>query len=509
MKAKLSPSRKNPLIPGTNGNGLAVSSKPRRMLINGQWVASASGQTFSTHNPATGDVICEVAAGDEADVDRAVKAARAAFESGPWRTMTPSERGRAIWRLADLLENHLEEFAQLESLDNGKPVAVARVADVPLAVDLLRYMAGWTTKIHGSTFPISVPYAPGARFFTYTQREPIGVVGQIIPWNFPLLMAAWKLGPALATGCTVVLKPAEQTPLTALRLGELIQEAGIPDGVVNIVTGLGETAGAALAGHPGVDKIAFTGSTEVGKLIVKAAANDLKKVSLELGGKSPNIVLEDADLDTAIPGAASAIFFNHGQCCCAGSRLFVHKKHFDKVVEGVSAAAKKIKIGPGQNADTDMGPLVSEEQLNRVMGFLKSGQAEGAKSIVGGKREGTRGYFVQPTVLVDARPGMKVMDEEIFGPVVCAVPFTDPNEVVQAANNSIYGLAAAVWTRDVAKAHRIASDLRAGTVWVNCYNIFDAALPFGGYKQSGWGREMGAEALEMYTETKAVCVRIG
>ena len=509
MKTKLSPSRKN----RAGGNGAhhvsrSVSSKARRMLINGQWVEAASGETFATYDPATGEVICDVAAGDKKDIDRAVKAARAAFESGPWRKMTPSDRGRAIWKLADLLEKNLEEFAQLESLDNGKPLTVARVADVPLAIDLFRYMAGWATKIHGSTFPISVPYAPGARFFSYTLREPIGVVGQIIPWNFPLLMAAWKLGPALATGCTVVLKPAEQTPLSALRLGELIQDAGIPDGVVNIVTGLGETAGAALAAHPGVDKIAFTGSTEVGKLIVRAAANDLKKVSLELGGKSPNIVFEDADLETAIPGAASAIFFNHGQCCCAGSMLYVHKKHFDKVVSGVSAAAKKIKLGPGHEPDTEMGPLVSEEQLNRVMGFLNSGRTEGARPVVGGGRAGKRGYFVQPTVLVNTKPSMKVVREEIFGPVVCAVPFTDPMEVVQAANHGIYGLASAVWTRDVSKAHRLAAELRAGTVWVNCYNIFDAALPFGGYKQSGWGREMGAEALELYTETKAVCLQL-
>jgi len=410
--------------------------------------------------------------------------------------------------LADLLEQHLQEFAELESLDNGKPMKVARAADVPLAVDLLRYMAGWATKIEGNTIPISVPYTPGAKYLAYTLREPVGVVGQIIPWNFPLLMAAWKLGPALATGCTVVIKPAEQTPLSCLLLGELVQEAGIPDGVVNIVPGYGETAGAALAAHPDVDKVAFTGSTEVGKLILQAAAGNLKKVSLELGGKSPNVVFGDVDLDAAIAGSSSAIFFNHGQCCCAGSRLYVEHDIFDKVVEGVSARAEKIRIGPGMESSTDMGPLVSEEQLNRVCGFLESGFSEGAKAVTGGKRHGDKGYFVKPTVLVDTNDKMKVVQEEIFGPVVTAIPFKDPGELVAKANNSAYGLAAGIWTRDIQKAHRLAAQLRAGTVWINCYNIFDAALPFGGYKQSGWGREMGHDALELYTEVKAVCAAL-
>jgi phenylacetaldehyde dehydrogenase len=478
-------------------------SRKHKMLINGKWVEAVSGKTFPTYDPATGEVMTQVAEGDREDINRAVQAARQAFEHGPWRKLTPSDRGRMMWRLADLLEQNLEEFAEIESLDNGKPLAVARVADLPLAADLFRYMAGWATKIEGNTIPIS--HRSGARFLAYTLREPVGVVGQIIPWNFPLLMAAWKLGPALATGCTVVLKPAEQTPLSALRLGELIQEAGIPDGVVNIVPGYGETAGAALAAHPGVDKVAFTGSTEVGKLILQAAAGNLKKVSLELGGKSPNVVFADVDLQSAIEGASSAIFFNHGQCCCAGSRLFIEKKVFDKVVDGVAEQASKIRLGPGFDPNTDMGPLVSKEQLDRVCGYLQSGFSQGAKAVTGGSQQGDKGYFVKPTVLVNTKPEMKVVKEEIFGPVVTAIPFDDPSELIRQANESEYGLAAGVWTNDIKKANRVAADLRAGTVWINCYNIFDAALPFGGYKQSGWGREMGHEVLEQYTEVKAIC----
>jgi phenylacetaldehyde dehydrogenase len=481
----------------------------RQALIDGRWQDAQSGETFEVFNPSNETVIARVADCKKADVDLAVAAARKAFDQGPWPRMSPSARGKILWKIGDLILENLEELAQLESLNNGKPIGVARGADVPLAADLFHYMAGWATKIEGSTIPISVPYTPDAQYHAYTRKEPIGVVAQIIPWNFPLLMAAWKLGPVLTAGCTVVLKPAEETPLSALRLAQLCLDAGLPPGVLNVVTGFGESCGAPLAAHAHVDKVAFTGSTEVGKLIVKAAANDLKKVTLELGGKSPNIVLDDADMDEAIPGAANAIFFNHGQCCCAGSRLFVQQKSYDRVLEGVSKAANAIRLGPGMDPKSEMGPLVSKTQFDRVTGFLRSGKEEGARTVTGGGRYGEVGFFVQPTVIDGTTDKMRVYQEEIFGPVVTVMPFKEvDDELIRRANDTVYGLAAGLWTSNIKRAHRIANALRAGTVWVNCYNIFDAAMPFGGYKQSGWGREMGAEVLKNYLETKSICMSI-
>jgi aldehyde dehydrogenase (NAD+) len=475
-------------------------SGKKNLYINGEFVESQSQKTFDTYNPATGEVLACVFEAGSADIDLAVKAARKAFDEGPWSKMSASSRSRLMYKLADLMEENSEELAQLETLDNGKPIRETSNADIPLAVEHMRYYAGWCTKIVGQTIPVNGP------FLNYTRHEAVGVVGQIIPWNFPLLMAMWKLGAALATGCTVVLKPAEQTPLSALYLAELIQEAGFPAGVVNIVPGFGETAGQPLVDHPLVDKIAFTGSTEVGKLIMANAAKTLKRVTLELGGKSPNIILPDADLTKAIPGALNGVMFNQGQVCCAGSRVFIQKKQFDNVVADMASHAKKIKQGAGIHADTEIGPLVSAEQQNRVLGFIEKGLSEGAQLVAGGDRPQEQGYFVSPTIFADVRDEMTIAKEEIFGPVISAMPYDDLDELINRANNSEYGLAAGVWTRDIANGHYIANKLRAGTVWVNCYNAFDAASPFGGYKQSGIGREMGSYALENYTEVKSVWI---
>jgi aldehyde dehydrogenase (NAD+) len=476
---------------------------PTKLLINGKWVDSTSGKTFPTVNPSTGDVITQVAESDAADVDKAVAAARAAFDKGPWRKMSGSQRGRLMNKLADLIEKYADELAQLEALDNGKPAHVARAADLNLTMACYRYYAGWADKIQGKTIPVN------GRYFCYTKHEPVGVVGQIIPWNFPLLMQAWKLGPALAAGCTVVMKPAEQTPLTALRVGELIMEAGFPEGVVNILPGYGPTAGAAIARHFDVDKVAFTGSTEVGHLIMKAAAEtNLKRVTLELGGKSPNIVFADANMDEAIEGSHQALFFNQGQCCCAGSRLFVEEKCYDEFVDKSVARAKKRTVGNPFDKATEQGPQVDQDQFNKVMSYIDSGKQEKANLATGGKRVGDKGYFIEPTVFTDVRDDMKIAREEIFGPVMTILKFKDMSEVVERANKTMYGLAAAVWTSDITKAHAIADGVRAGTVWVNCFDVFDAAAPFGGFKQSGIGRELGEYSLANYSEIKTVTIKL-
>jgi aldehyde dehydrogenase (NAD+) len=474
-----------------------------KLLINNRWVPSESGKTFATVNPSTGEEICQVAEADAADVDKAVQAARRAFDQGPWKKMRASERGRMLHRLADLIEQNAEQLARLETLDNGKPLSIAKAVDVTKTIACYRYFAGWADKVQGKTIPID------GDFFCYTRHEPIGVIGQIIPWNYPLLMQAWKLAPALATGNTIVMKPAEQTPLSALRLGELILEAGFPEGVVNLLPGFGPTAGAAIASHMDVDKVAFTGSTEVGRLIMEAAAkSNLKRISLELGGKSPNIIFADSDIDDAVEGAHLGLFVNQGQSCCAGSRVFVEQTIYDEFVAKSIARARKRRVGDPLDPLTDQGPQVSESQFDRIMGYIESGKREGATLACGGERVGDRGYFIQPTVFSDVQDEMKIAREEIFGPVMSIIAFKDMDEVISRANRTTYGLAAGVWTRDIKKAHAVANSVRAGTVWVNCYHVLDTRAPFGGFKQSGMGRELGEYGLQQYTEVKTVTLKL-
>src|SRR5438067_1438543 len=479
---------------------------PRRyqLFIDGQFVDAESGKTFKTPNPATGAPLAEVAEADKADIDKAVAAARKAFE-GKWSKLSARDRGRLLFKLAQLIEENAKELAELETADNGKPIRESLYIDLPQVVENFEYFAGFATKIEGETIPVS------GQFLNYTLREPLGVCGQIIPWNFPLLMAAWKLAPALAAGNTIVLKPAEQTPVTALELGKLIQEAGFPEGVVNIVPGYGETAGAALAAHPGIDKIAFTGSTEVGKLIARAAADNLTKVSLELGGKAPNIVFADADLEQAVNGALMGIFYNQGQVCCAGSRIFLDERIKDEFLERFKARAENIKVGDPTDKTTQMGPQVSAEQLNRIKSCVDIARQEGASVLTGGAtpeldEQFRGGYCFRRTIFCDVNNQMRVAQEEIFGPVSSVITFTDEVDLLKQANETIYGLSAGIWTRDITRAHRFAKEIKAGVVWINTYNMFNAASPFGGYKQSGYGREMGRHALELYTQVKSVWV---
>jgi aldehyde dehydrogenase (NAD+) len=485
-----------------NSAALAFLRAPKQLLIGGKWVPAASGKTFETVNPANEEVLALIAEGDKADIDAAVKAARKAFEEGKWPSMGPHQRARLLFKIADLIDAHAEELAELETLDNGKPLTFAKAFDVPASAETFRYYAGWVTKLYGETNP-SDP-----SFFNYTLREPVGVCGQIIPWNFPLLMAAWKLGPALACGNTVILKPAEQTPLTALRLGELITEAGLPEGVLNVVTGFGPGAGSSIAEHPGIDKVAFTGSTEVGKIILKASAGNLKKVSLELGGKAPNIIFPDADLDQAVPTSMMGVYFNSGQVCCAGTRIFVQRDRYDEVVEKFANFSKGVNMGDPFDQKNALGPLVSREQFDRVKGYLEVGKKEGAKVEAGGVTGEGKGYFVRPTLFSGVNNDMQIAREEIFGPVGAAIAFKDENDAVFQGNNTEYGLSAAVWTRDVSRAHKVARALKAGTVRINCYNQLDPISPFGGYKQSGFGRELGKYAIDLYTQIKSVWMKL-
>jgi len=486
---------------------LAAKTKlePGQLLIDGQWLNAA--KTFDTINPATGEVLTQIAEGSSADVDRAVEAARCALEdrNGPWRKMSASDRGRLIWKVADLLEKNIDEFAELETLDNGKPIFESRYVDMPMVIDVLRYYAGLATKIHGETINTL------ETAFTYTLREPVGVVGMIVPWNFPLLLASWKLGPALACGNTVVWKPASLTPLTTLRFGKLAQEAGVPAGVINIITGPG-AVGRAMVKHPGIDKIAFTGSTSVGQEIMRSAADTLKRITLELGGKSPNIVFADSDIDNAVKGAITGIFYGKGEVCNAGSRLFLESKVKDEFTEKLIARASKMRPADPLDPKTRLGAIVSQEQMQTVLGYIDAGKKDGAKLVAGGNRvsvDGGKGFFIEPTIFGDVKNGMKIAQEEIFGPVLSVLTFDDIDEVIALANQNIYGLASAVWTRDVKKAHAVSRRLKAGTVWINTYGLMDASLPFGGYKSSGFGRELGAHAVEHYTEMKTVWLNMG
>lgn len=482
----------------------AAPIKRRQLLIGGEWCEAADGASFDVYNPATGDVLCSVAEAGPEDIDRAVAAARTAFEQGPWRIMTPMERSRVLWRLGDLILEHADELARVETLDQGKPFSAARGGDIPSTAHMFHYMSGFATKIEGSTIPVSA----GGDFHVYTRREAVGVVGCIVPWNFPLSIASWKVAPALAAGNTVILKPAEQTPLTALLLGELALEAGVPAGVLNVVPGFGSRAGQALTEHPGVDKVSFTGSTATGRRILDAAKGNFKRLSLELGGKSANIIFPDADIDAAIEGSAFGIFANSGQACSAGSRLYVHDEVYDEVVAGIAEVAQRLRVGDGFDPSSEIGPLASAEHFDRVSGYIDTGLKEGAQALTGGVRLGDRGYFLAPTVFADALPQHRIVTEEIFGPVVVALRFRDTAEVVTAANSSPYGLAGGVWTRDLSTAHKVAAAIQSGTVWVNCYQVFDPAMPFGGFKESGWGREMGHEVLHDYTEHKSVCMKL-